>query len=330
MSEFRVFRELGEARGVFGPSAVAIGNFDGVHRGHQAVFDRCVEAARRHGCKPSAMTFDPHPPRVLTPDRAPRLLSTVEQRCAWIGECGIVQVLIVPFTREFSMLSPEEFVCDVLVGCAGVRAVFVGENFHFGHRKAGSSETLRQMAPEHGFYAEIVSGVTLRGRVVSSSEIRSLIERGNVSLAARLLGRAYGLEGGVVAGRGIGSRETVPTLNLTTPAEVLPARGVYVTRTLDLDSGQCWNSVSNVGVRPTFGAEDHITVESFLLESPVQRPACIRVDFLKRLREERKFPDAATLRAQILRDVARAQAFHRRKARWRQDDAFTSERAVRY
>jgi riboflavin kinase / FMN adenylyltransferase len=304
VSEFRVFRELGEARGVFGPSAVAIGNFDGVHRGHQAVFDRCVEAARRHGCKPSAMTFDPHPPRVLTPDRAPRLLSTVEQRCAWIGECGIVQVLIVPFTREFSMLSPEEFVRDVLVGCAGVRAVFVGENFHFGHRKAGS--------------------------VVSSSEIRSLIERGNVSLAARLLGRAYGLEGGVVAGRGIGSRETVPTLNLTTPAEVLPARGVYVTRTLDLDSGQCWNSVSNVGVRPTFGAEDHITVESFLLESPVQRPACIRVDFLKRLREERKFPDAATLRAQILRDVARAQAFHRRTARWRQDDAFTSERAVRY
>jgi riboflavin kinase/FMN adenylyltransferase len=315
LSEFRVFRSVEEARGVFGPSAVAIGNFDGVHRGHQLVFARCVEAARRHGCKPSAILFDPHPAKVLNPQRAPRLLSTIEQRCRWIRECGIRQVLIIPFTIEFSHLEPEDFVRQVLVDCANACAVFVGENFHFGRNRAGNAALLAELGPRFGFSAELVPSATFRGRVISSSEIRRLIESGNVTMASRFLGRPYGLEGDVVPGHGIGSKETVPTLNLATEAEVLPAGGVYVTETVDLDSAKSWNSVTNVGFRPTFGGDDTLSIETFLLEKPQHRPSRIRVDFLKRLREERRFPDATALRAQILRDAARAQAWHRRTRR---------------
>jgi len=314
--DFLVFRSLEQARGRFGPAAVAIGNFDGVHRGHQEVLRQCAEAAARNGWKASALTFDPHPAKVLNPARAPRLLSSVEERCRWMRQRGIEQVLVLPFTREFSLSTPGQFVDEVLARALGARAVFVGQNFHFGHGKAGNAAVLAELARVHGFTVEIAPAVTFRGRLIASSEIRRLIELGQVGNASRLLGRPYGLQGDVVAGRGIGRRETVPTLNLATPAEVLPALGVYVSRTADLDSGQVWESVTNVGVRPTFGAEDHVTVESFLLESPEERPKRIRVDFLKRLREERKFAGAAALRAQILNDVARAQVFHRRLKRW--------------
>lgn len=318
MSEFRVFRSLEEARGVFGPSAVAIGNFDGVHRGHQLVFARCVEAARARGCRPSVILFDPHPAKVLNPQRAPRLLSTIEQRCRWIRECGIAQALIIPFTLEFSHREPEDFVRDVLVDCARACAVFVGENFRFGRNRTGDAALLARLGPKYGFSAELAPSATFRGRVISSSEIRRLIESGSVTVAARFLGRPYGLEGEVVPGHGIGSKETVPTLNLATQAEVLPARGVYVTATVDLDTGKIWDSVTNIGFRPTFGGDDTLSIETFLLESPERRPDRIRVDFWKRLREERRFPDAAALRAQILRDASRAQAWHRRTRRCRE------------
>ena len=318
--DFRVFHSLEQVRGRFGPAAVAIGNFDGVHRGHQAVLRRCVETAVRSGWKASALTFDPHPAKVLTPARAPRLLSSVEERCRWMRQCGIGQVLVLPFTHEFSLSTPEQFVSEVLAQCLEARAVFVGENFHFGRGKAGNAAVLAALGLTYGFTAELAPPVTLRGRLISSSEIRRLIEEGKVGHASRLLGRPYSLQGDVVRGRGVGRRETVPTLNLATPAEVLPALGVYVSRTADLGAGQIWESVTNVGVRPTFGAEDHVTVESFLLESPEERPRGIRVDFLKRLRGEHRFADASALRAQILKDVARAQAFHRRLKRWVGDD----------
>lgn len=314
--DFRVFHSLEQARGLFGPSAIAIGNFDGVHRGHQAVLRRCVETAAGNGWKASALTFDPHPAKVLTPARAPRLLSNVEERCQWMRQCGIGQVLVLPFTREFSLFTPEQFVDQALARSLEARAVFVGANFHFGRGKAGNAAILAELGRTYGYTAELVPAVRIRGRLVSSSEIRRLIEQGRAGHASRLLGRPYGLQGSVVPGRGIGRRETVPTLNLASPAEVLPALGVYVSRTVDLDSGQIWESVTNVGVRPTFGAEDHVTVESFLLESPEERPRRIRIDFLKRLRAERRFADAAALRAQILKDVARTQVFHRRLKRW--------------
>jgi riboflavin kinase/FMN adenylyltransferase len=192
----------------------------------------------------------------------------------------------------------------------------VGENFRFGRGQGGGVSTLRELGERLGFLTEVVPGFRLRGRMVSSSEVRRLIEAGRVGTAGRLLGRCYALEGEVVSGRGVGSRQTVPTLNLATPAEVLPPNGVYVTRVRDLDSPRRWPAVTNVGNRPTFGGGE-LSVESFLLTGlEGEAPRRIAVEFRRRLRDERKFESPEALKAQILRDVARAQAYFRRLDRW--------------
>ena len=195
--------------------------------------------------------------------------------------------------------------------------MLVGDNFHFGHRQAGNVAVLAELGRKFGFETEIVKTVALRGRVVSSSGIRELIRAGKVNLAARLLQHAYGLEGEVVSGRGVGSKQTVPTLNLATRAEVIPANGVYITRTRDLADGREWDSVTNVGYRPTFGASDELTIETFLLEALAgEAPKRIRVEFLRRIREERKFESPEALRTQILKDVRTANAYFRRARAW--------------
>ncbi len=312
----RVYRGLEEIEPDFGPCALTIGNFDGVHIGHREIFRRLVHLARENRWKASALTFDPHPAKVVAPDRAPRLLSTPGERCDQMRATGVEQVLILPFTPEFSCLSPEEFCRDVLAARLRARFVLIGWNFRFGRGQQGDSEVLKTLGERYGFATEIVPGVTFRGRAVSSSEIRRLLHQGNVSLANRLLGRPYALAGAVVPGAGIGSAKTVPTLNLRTGAEMLPATGVYVTRTQDLDGGRDWPSVTNVGYRPTFRGEN-LSIESFLL-APLETgaPTHIRISFFRRLRDEKKFPDAESLKRQILRDAARAHAYHRRAAKW--------------
>ena len=314
----RIFRSQAEAAGEFGPSALSIGNFDGVHRGHQELFRRLAAWGAEHHAKPSVLTFDPHPARVIAPARAPRLLSTLPERAAWMGQSGIAQMLAVPFTLEFAALSPGEFVQQVIVQAAGAKLVVVGDNFCFGHKQSGDVSTLRALGGRFGFKTEIVKGVTYRGRAVSSTAVRALIDAGDVAAASRLLTRPYALRGEVVPGHGVGSRQTVPTLNLATSAEVIPANGVYVTSVRDLDSPRAWNAVSNIGVRPTFGESDeHVSIESFILAGYSEpAPRRIAVEFLEYLREERKFADPTELKRQILRDAARAQAFHRRTLRW--------------
>jgi riboflavin kinase / FMN adenylyltransferase len=313
----QVYHSLEEVPPDFGPSAVTIGNFDGVHFGHRRILRRVKEIAAEHGWKPSVLTFDPHPTRVVAPDRTPPLLTSPERRAALMREEGIAQVLILPFTRELAMLTPEEFVERLLVKALGARAVLVGDNFHFGHRQAGNVAVLAELGRKFGFETEIVKAVAWRGRVVSSSGIRELIRAGKVDLAARLLQHAYGVEGEVVSGRGVGSKQTVPTLNLATRAEVIPANGVYITRTRDLADGREWNSVTNVGYRPTFGASDQLTIETFLLDSRTgEAPKHIRVEFLRRIREERKFESPEALREQILKDVRTANAYFRRARAW--------------
>jgi riboflavin kinase/FMN adenylyltransferase len=310
----RVYHGLERVPADFGPSALTIGNFDGVHAGHREIFRRLAAIGVEEGWKPSVLTFDPHPAKIVAPSRAPRLLSTVEQRCAWMGEAGIVQVVVAPFGPELAALTAGEFVDRIIADSLDARAVLVGENFRFGKGAAGNVEFLRRAAGARGIRVEVVPGVRLRGRMISSTEIRRLIGAGEVSKAARLLGRPYALEGIVVAGHGVGAKQTVPTLNLATAAEVLPANGVYVTRTLDLDSPRVWPSVSNIGYRPTFGG-DALSIESFLLEGlDGLPPSRIRMELLLRLRDERKFGDAAALRAQILRDASRARSYHRRRA----------------
>jgi riboflavin kinase/FMN adenylyltransferase len=313
----QVYRSLAGLPRDFGPSALSIGNFDGVHFGHRRILRRVKEIAAERSWKASVLTFDPHPTRVVAPHRTPPLLTSPDRRVALMSQEGVEQVLILPFTRELAMLTPEEFAGQLLVDTLGARAVLVGDNFHFGHRQAGNVAVLAELGRKLGFETEIVPAVAWRGRVVSSSAIRDLIRAGKVSLAARLLQHAYGLEGEVVSGRGVGSRQTVPTLNLATRAEVIPANGVYITRTRDRADGREWDSVTNIGYRPTFGSSDELTIETFLLGALAgETPQRIRVKFLRRIREERKFASAEALRAQILQDVRTAHSYFRRVKAW--------------
>ena len=310
----RVFGSLAEVPGDFGPCALTIGNFDGVHAAHRRIMERAVAMARCEGWKAAVLTFDPHPKRVLAPERAPRLMTTVAERCRLIGVVGIEEMAVLPFTMDVARLSPEEFVERVLVGKLQARAVLVGENFRFGAKAAGDTWTLRELGRRFGFETIVMPPVLRRGRVVSSSEIRRLIGRGKVYEAGRMLERPHFVEGAVVHGHGIGGKQTVPTLNLETDSETPPANGVYVTRTTDLDGARRWRSITNIGVRPTFGGEG-ITIETFLID-PLdgETPARIRVEFLHRVRDERKFESPEALKAQIFRDVKQAQAWFRRTA----------------
>jgi riboflavin kinase / FMN adenylyltransferase len=295
-------------------SVLTIGNFDGVHAGHRQLLRRVVELGHESNLKPVVLTFDPHPTRVVAPERAPRLLTTVEERVALIREQGVEEVVVLPFTPEVAQLSPEEFVAQIVVGQLRARIVMVGDNFRFGHKQAGDFKTLSELGVRFGFQTHVVDVVRRRGRIVSSSEIRRLIEEGNVAMADRLLERPYDLTGDVISGHGIGSKQTVPTLNLKTPAEVIPSNGVYITRTHDCESDDHWNSITNVGTRPTFEG-DSLSIETFLLSSfDGLTPGRISVEFLRRLRAERKFESADALKQQIFRDVERAQTFFRRLA----------------
>ena len=308
----RVFRSLEAIVPDARVCVVSVGNFDGVHAGHRQLLKRNLELSQQHGWKPSVLTFDPHPTKVVAPHRAPRLLTSIEQRLSLIATERIEQAFVLPFDAMFSQQSPQDFIQHVLVDSLGARAVLVGDNFHFGYKQSGTTETLRAAG---SFLTEIVPAVTVRGRLVSSTEIRTLIEAGNVSLAARLLLRPYALEGDVVSGFGIGSKQTVPTLNLATSAEIIPGRGVYITRTHDDESDRAWPSITNIGMRPTFDG-DAQTIETYLLEPLTgESPRRIQVDFLRWVREERRFDSAEALRSQILSDVRRAQAYHRRVGR---------------
>ena len=315
-ADFRIFRSLEEAASAFGPCALTIGNFDGVHAGHRHILHRVREVAGQNNWKASVLMFDPHPTRVVAPARAPLLMTTPEQRCQLMRSEGIVQALILPFDQGVAHLTPEAFVERVLVRGLDARAVLVGENFRFGHKQAGDTASLSEFGQRFGFRVEVIPAISCRGVVVSSSAVRRLVQAGNVARAWRLLARPFVLEGRVVTGHGIGSKKTVPTLNLEPDFEVLPGGGVYVTRTTGLDDGRSWPSVTNIGFRPTFDG-DQLSIESYLLEPLTgETPRRIGVEFLRRVRDERKFADPEALKAQIFRDVARAQSYHRRLRKW--------------
>ncbi|MGA2186218.1 MAG: bifunctional riboflavin kinase/FAD synthetase [Bryobacteraceae bacterium] len=311
---FRVFRALEDVPSDFGPCALTIGNFDGVHAAHRSIMRRVATIAHARGWRAAAVTFDPHPTSVVAPEKEPRLLTSIERRCELMQQAGLDEVLVLPFTQAVARLSPERFIREVVTERLGARAVLVGHNFHFGRGASGDTPALHELGQRYGFEVEICPAVRCRGQVVGSTHIRKLIGQGDVTNAWRMLERPFALEGTVVPGEGVGSRQTVPTLNLSTPAGLLPLGGVYVTRTFDADDGRRWSSVTNVGFRPTFGGE-RLSIETFLL-SPFdgRAPARIRVEFLYRLREERKFESAEALKAQILRDVKRAERFLRRIA----------------
>jgi phosphoribosyl 1,2-cyclic phosphate phosphodiesterase len=298
-------------------SVIAIGNFDGIHLGHQRVLAYCIALAKETGAVATAVTFEPPPLKVLRPEAAPLRISTNQQRMAWFEALGMEAAVVLPFTMELARLSPEDFVDEILVRQLQVRAVVVGDNFRFGHRQAGDVKFLREAGMRNGFDVIVHEPVVLDGEAVSSTRIRKLIAEGDVTRAARMLGRAFALAGEVVPGTGTGRKFTFPTLNLAAEQELLPARGVYVTRTVLDGEPNSHRSVTNVGMRPTFNGT-RLTVETHLLDySGNFSPKRIEVRFWKKLREEKRFEGPEELKAQIAKDIARADEFFTklRKAR---------------
>lgn len=310
-----IFHSLEAARQRFGPCALSIGNFDGVHIGHQALLKQTVACASEKGLAAGVLTFDPHPAVVVAPARVPQMISTLEERLRLLEAAGAERILVLPFTEEIARLTPEEFVSGILVDNLKVKAVFVGENFRFGHQQAGTPETLQTLGRSYGFTTQLVEPVKYRNQIVSSSLIRKYLAGGNVSRAGRLLARCFSIEGPVISGHGVGSQQTVPTLNIRpAPGQLVPP-GVYVTETQETSTRRRWNSITNAGYRPTFGG-DELTIETFLLTPAMDAaPTRIRISFRRFVRPERQFPNPEALKEQILKDVSRARTYWRRVSR---------------
>lgn len=308
----RSWKSLQEIPNDFGPTAVTIGNFDGVHLGHQRILQSVVRAAQARSLSSVALTFDPHPLTIVAPAQAPKTLTSIRQRVDLIRRQGIDRVAILAFTSELSQLSPAEFAETVLARKLGARHVVVGANFRFGRKQSGDAEMLQRLGERLGF--EVASGgtVLVGGEVVSSTRLRDLVRLGRMGEARRLLGREFSLQGPIVRGEGIGSRRTVPTLNLEPESQVLPADGVYVTVTRHSGEVGHRESITNVGLRPTFDGRQR-TIETFLLgELAGPTPNAIELGFLRKIRDERRFPSAQSLREQIAADIAVAERYFRR------------------
>jgi phosphoribosyl 1,2-cyclic phosphate phosphodiesterase len=298
-------------------SVLTIGNFDGIHLGHQRILKFALARARECGAVATALTFEPPPLKVLRPEAAPPRISTNQQRMEWFGLVGMEAAVVLPFTMELSRLSPEDFVEQILVNDLQARAVVVGDNFRFGHRQAGHVKVLRELGMRYGFDVVIHPPVALEGEIASSTLIRKEIAEGDVTHAARLLGRPFVLTGEVVSGTGTGRKFTFPTMNLKPDQELLPGRGVYITRTLLEGETSSHRSVTNIGMRPTFNGSA-LSVETHLLDYSGNFTAKrIEVRFWKRLRDEKKFNGPEELRAQIARDIETANKFFTRLRRFR-------------
>lgn len=306
-------------------SVIAIGNFDGIHLGHQRVLEYTMNLAKETGAVATALTFEPPPLKVLRPDLAPLRISTNQQRMEWFGAIGMEAAVVLPFTMELAQCAPDDFVDEILVEQLQVRAVVVGDNFRFGHRQAGDVKFLRELGMKDGFEVIVHTPVIIDGQVVSSTLIRKQISEGDVTGAARLLGRPFALTGEVVSGTGTGRKFTFPTLNLKPDQELLPAKGVYITRTVLEGETSSHRSVTNVGMRPTFNGTG-LTVETHLLDySGNFAPKSIEVRFWKKLRDEKKFSGPEELRAQIAKDITRANQFFTRLKRRRLRGAVLAE-----
>jgi riboflavin kinase/FMN adenylyltransferase len=284
---------------------LALGNFDGVHRGHQKILERLCRVASGRGATSVVMTFDPHPPRVVRPDKAPPLLMTKEQKLEAIAGAGVQGAAIVRFTSDLSKWDPETFVKTVLVHWLQVSEVWVGANFLFGHDRAGNFTLLRALGSALGFKAEKIDPVRYKDFVVSSTRIRRLISEARVDEAGALLGHQYYIDGTVVEGDRRGRTIGFPTANLETGNELLPPNGVYAT-TATVE-GVVYSSVTNIGVRPTVDSSGRRSIEThiFNLDMDLYGTA-IRVAFVQRLRDERAFESLDALRAQIAADCGRA------------------------
>ncbi len=287
------------------PTVLTLGVFDGLHLGHQLVMRTVVERARLTNSVPTVITFDPHPRAVLHPESAPPLLQTFDQKVEALGVLGIEQTIVIRFTQAFAAICAEDFLRDVVHERLQAKEVYLGRGFAFGHNREGSIELLKRVSRELGFLAEEVPEVQLRGQRISSSRIRQLLSEGRVNLARRMLGRPYGVEGRVVRGHERGRTIGFPTANLRPQNRVIPRHGVYVSATLI--EGAWRRSITNIGTRPTFENEAEPSLETFVInwEGNLYGDV-VRVRFLHRLRDEKKFSSVEELKRQIDYDLRRA------------------------
>ena len=304
-----IFHKLADIPPHFGPTLVSVGNFDGVHRAHAHVLREIVTRARGDGAKTVAVTFEPHPARILRPESGLKLLTPTAEKLRLLEITGVDAVLLLAFGRDLSLMAPREFAEQILKKSLNAREVHEGYNFRFGHKASGDIALLTEFGREMGFAVTVYPEMKLRGETVSSSHIRKLLREGRVSRARHLLARPFSILGTPGRGRGYGSKYTVPTINLARYEELVPNDGVYITCTRV--AAERFESVTNIGNRPTFGVE-LFAIETHLLNfHPIElTPETeVEISFLERLRDEIKFPSVEALREQIGRDVKRARRY---------------------
>ena len=307
----QVFHKLEDIPENFDPTLLSVGNFDGVHRAHQHVIGEIVRGAKERNLKAMAVTFEPHAVRILRPDADLKLLTPTPEKLHLLADTGLDAVMLLPFTRDLSLLTPRQFAERILKKKLHAREIHEGYNFRFGHKAAGDTAMLTDFGREMGFSVKVYPEMKLRGETVSSSHIRKLLSEGRVSRARHLLGRTFSILSTPGRGRGYGAKYTVPTINLSRYEELIPKDGVYITRAQI--GSECFDAVTNVGNRPTFGA-DSFAVETHLLNfHPIELAPETEVEifFLQRLRGEIKFPSVDDLRVQIAKDVGKARRHFR-------------------
>jgi riboflavin kinase/FMN adenylyltransferase len=300
----KIFHGLENAN-ILRPTVLTLGVFDGLHLGHQRIMQTVVERSRAVNAVATAITFDPHPRAVLHPESAPPLLQTLDQRLANFEVLGIDQAIVIAFNREFAAQPAEDFLTNIIHDRLHAKEVYLGKGFAFGKNRGGNIDLLRQMSKKLNFFADEVEEVRLRGKRISSSTIRGLLAEGRINLARRMLGRPYGVEGVIIRGNRRGHTIGFPTANLHPHNRVIPKFGVYATATLV--DGKWRRSITNIGVRPTFEKEAEPSIETYLFDFDGDLYGdVLRVRFLHRIRDERKFSGIDELKAQIERDTRRA------------------------
>jgi len=305
----QVFHKLDDVPADYGPTLVTVGNFDGVHRAHALVLREIVARARQERIRSIAVTFEPHPARILRPESGLKLLTPTAEKLRLLEATGVDAVLLLPFGRDLSLMTPRQFAERILKKKLHAREVHEGYNFRFGHKASGDVHMLQEFGREMGFEVKVYPEMMLRGEKVSSSQLRKLIAQGRVSRARHLLGRPFCILGTPGRGRGYGSKYTVPTINLARYEELVPKDGVYITCTRV--GKEQFESATNVGTRPTFEAE-LFAIETHLLNfHPLELTPETEVEicFLQRLRDEVKFPSVDALREQIARDVKKTRRY---------------------
>src|SRR5580765_3011529 len=299
-----------ENANIMRPTVLTLGVFDGLHLGHQRIMQTVVERAKAVNAVATAITFDPHPRAVLHPESAPPLLQTLDQRLANFEVLGIEQAIVIPFDKEFAAQPAESFLTNIIHDRLHAKEVYLGKGFAFGRNRGGNIDLLRAMSEKLGFIADEVDEVRIRGQRISSSKIRKLLDTGHVNLARRMLGRPYGVEGVIIRGNRRGHTIGFPTANLKPHNRVIPRYGVYATASL---IGGAWRkSITNIGIRPTFESDSDASIETYIFDFNGDLYGdVLRVRFLHRIRDERKFAGLEELKAQIEKDTRRARNYFR-------------------